>query len=78
MQFWWWIKQHLWSFLVVQGRISGTRLAARLVSLALAITLISWYSVLNCFRAFPSGLFLQFGMSDPMRSLISNVFLPHP
>lgn len=76
MTFWWWRQQHL-CFPVVQGRISGTNVAAGLVSLAVVVTLVSWHLVLNSFRVFPSGPFLQLGVSDATRSLTPNVFLSH-
>lgn len=50
-------------FPVVQGRISGTKVVAGLVSLSLAVTLVSWHLVLNSFRPF-----LHLGMSDPTRN----------
>ena len=66
-------------FLVVQGRIFDTKLAARLVALALAVIWTSQHHlVLNSFRAFPSGQLLPLGMCDPPRSLISSVFPPTP
>lgn len=63
-------------FPTVQSRISSTKGAAGLVSLALVVNLVSCHVALNSFRAFSSGQFLQLGISDPPRILYPNVFLP--